>query len=278
MTHRSQKHLVNAPAVRLLRGMEETFCWFDDALNRFQRELVALPQLTQRLSTRDSYPINISERLDKIKSEIRTFESDLRRSGRVWEVNRDCTNITSTDLPPSERSALQTINQHFVTVTDKIQDAATAIAETLDARVADHADVIWDYEMDATCHFVLRQDDPGFAQNSDNFLASRELFIQPFADSDAEQWKFIGCDWPEGFADDPMPHGLLFHELHHDRSTFGVSPRQSLEEIQRIGDVWVDLIVKFQFYFDVVQGKWVKALHTRGEDNIRVYAQELQTR
>jgi hypothetical protein len=275
MTNRPQKIKLSGPANRLFLGMTETFYWFDDALKRFQQELAALPELTLVLSTQDIYPINISERLEKIKSEIRAFESDLRKSRNVSTVRRDHAFVRSTDLPPHEQSALQSINQHFVTVTDQIKKEATAIGKTLDARLADHSDVMWDYEMEATCHFALRDDDPGYAENSDNFLASRELFIHPCEDDEPEQSTFIGPDWPEGYVDDPMPHGRLFHELHHRKSVFNKGPQQNLKDIQRIGDVWIDLVVKFQFYYDLVQGKWVKEFRTCDEDDARVYATAL---
>ena len=166
---------------------------------------------------------------------------------------------------------MQAINQHFVTVTDQIQGEASALAKKLDARLVDRTDLLWDYEMEATCHFVLREDDPGYSEDSDNFLASRALFIHPAKD-DAGRWKFGGQDWPEGYVNDPMPHGMLFHEVHHCESHHGESPSQNLKDIQRVGDVWMNLTVCYQFYYDLVQGKWVKSFNTiAGNDGDREY-------
>ncbi len=64
-----------------------------------------------------------------------------------------------------------------------------------------------------------------------------------------------------------MPHGRLFHALLMDYDFQSDHPQVNLPDILRIGSVWFDLVVRYQFYYyDMIISKWIKTF-SRTEDD-----------
>ena len=152
-------------------------------------------------------------------------------------------------------------------ITKGIETSAGDIGVKLEARLKDRSDRLSDYEIDAEFSFLLREDDPSFSDDHDNTLASRDLSIHE-PTNDNTDWKFYGDDWEKGYEFDPFPHGPLFHELRYRDSRKRDSPPLGLRDILKVSHVWVDLVVRYQFYFDVVNGQWIKKTESGESDGL----------
>jgi len=126
-------------------------------------------------------------------------------------------------------------------------------------RVSDINDPLDDYEIDATLYFTLREDDPEFDEDDDNFLAQRKFTLKHF---DRESGLGDGYDYRETIRHFPgdlneVSHCWLFHDL-YDHSYCLQQPALNLQDCLRVGSIWVDVAVRHQATLDIKSGKWQK--------------------
>lgn len=129
---------------------------------------------------------------------------------------------------------------------------------SLDTRVSDPNDPLDDYEIEATLYFTLGEDDPEFDEDSDNFLARRQIGL-----------KRLHRDWGLGDGQDhrepvrhfpgdlnKVSHCWLFHDL-YDHSYGLEQPSLTLQDCLRVDSIWVDVAVHHQATLDIKTGKWL---------------------
>ncbi len=253
---------MSVPSVsQSLVGLQDALLWFLETLQRVRCELKADPGALQLLATLEDYPIDLLQRLDAIEQEVRHFRCSLQSSHWSMSLTARASALQdrSNGLLDGDADRLQYQNEQFEKIASQIEEAASQIASDLDERLTDSTDRLWDYEMDATVNFILRESDAGHSQDSDNRLGSLDLTIHEI-DGQPGKWVLPGSDWPEGTVFYPIPHGRLFHALGRDSDDFAKFPPLSMPDILRIGEAWVDVVVRYQFYFDVDQSRWVKGL------------------
>ena len=149
-------------------------------------------------------------------------------------------------LADSEIAQLVALNRRLSGISNHIRQVKDEVTPLLQAKVADPNDLMMDYEIDAVIDYVLREDDPDYAPDDDNILTTRHLSLSVDLPSDA-------MDWSESIMQTDLrakPHCWLFHDL-YDHDYGRESPRVPFRDCLRIGHIFVDVIVRQQYEFQV---------------------------
>ncbi len=140
-------------------------------------------------------------------------------------------------------------------ISEFMHQTADAIRPVMQAKTADNLDPIYDYEIEAKLDFALRDDDPEYDEDSENYLSSRSETLRFDRNED-----YLNDDWrgsltPEAFLSEPL--SWLLHSL-TEQSYGPKGPRVQLKNCLRIGKVFLDVQVWYQYVFDLDEGKWIK--------------------
>ncbi|PPD55095.1 MAG: hypothetical protein CTY12_01945 [Methylotenera sp.] len=81
-------------------------------------------------------------------------------------------------LSTEESARLLQLNRHLATLEDFLTGLADTIEPAIIDKKSDPNDPMADYEMEATLHYTLREDDHEWSDDSDNFLTTREVFLK----------------------------------------------------------------------------------------------------
>lgn len=152
----------------------------------------------------------------------------------------------STPLSDSEVNHVLRLNRQLTDLTRFLISAADDVTPRLEAKLADPNDPMQDYEIDARIDYVLREDDPEYAQDDDNILTTRTEPIQLLFEHNGTDWGYK----PMQAGLTAEPHCWLFHDL-YDMSYGRESPKVSLRDFLRIGTILVDVTILQQYAFDV---------------------------
>src|ERR1035437_4790279 len=173
----------------------------------------------------------------QLQSEVNDlYESDARAALRPLTV----------PLTESEISQLLVLNRRLLNITRYLQTVVDDVKPRLDAKVADPNDPMYDYEIDARLDYQLREDDPDYAEDDDNYIATRTEPIK-------EPW---GWEREDHSSSSSLPSALLVEPhcwLFEDLYSIGYgvkSPRLSFRDCLRIGRIFVDVQVWQQYQFD----------------------------
>lgn len=148
-----------------------------------------------------------------------------------------------TPLSESEISALRRVNDQLRALTVEMKEEALRQVQILEGRVADSTDPVDDFCIDVEVKFILSDDDPEYREDDDNILASRSYL---FGRKSAELWG--DTRWEEQGRDFGVKnHCYLFHEL-YDHGYGSGQHKIGMRDILRIGDAWVDVVVRNQMY------------------------------
>ena len=181
-------------------------------LQSLSNQLEVLVIVDSRLLGENSYPANLSE------IEVT----------RLLQLNR----------------RLSELEHFFVSI---MQEAELAMK----AKVSNAKDPMEDYEIELKIDYVLREDDPEYEEDDDNYLTSRSLVLENLLKEKDEEGKII--DWAESFAPEFLhtePHCWLFHDL-YDHSYGPESPSLSFENCARIGKIFVEVQIRQQYEIDL---------------------------
>lgn len=118
-------------------------------------------------------------------------------------------------------------------------------------------DPLDDYEIDATLYFTLREDDPEFDEDEDNFLAQRRFSLKhldrEWGLGDGHDHRETILHFPGGLNE--VSHCWLFHDL-YDHSYCLRQPALNLQDCLRVGSIWVDVAIRHQVTLNIKSGKW----------------------
>ena len=255
----SEKIAVSDCTRHRLQSMKRTMYWFKERVKEFHREYSEDAETLLMLSSLEDYPFELLDELKKVEQAISQFEKGflMSKRGLRWKWLANKRQILSTDLPASEVTQLKNINVEFEKVTAEIGKYGSEIGSMLDSKLADASDCLSDYDIDAKLVFELREDDTGYAEGSDNILKSLNLTMHQRGGPGAG-WEIAGVDWPNGYEAETMSHGRVFHDLLMDYEHLSEHPPMNLTDMFRIGRIWCDIVVSYQYYYDMKEKKWVK--------------------
>ncbi len=232
-------------AIHGVRGMWDTFYWINEAMKRHIQEFTAQPAILTQLKSLDDGAIDLIARLEQLRSDANKLKLDILTAGsalRIAELESPSHATREADLSVDELTALRLMNTRLDEVGRKIKDATEQVESDLDARLANLGDQLRDYEVDVKLDFYLKNDDPGFS-GDDNTVSRVEFLVGDPTDQ-----------YPDGYLD-AMPHGQVFHTLHY----YGGYDRSEVDyrDMLRIGTVWVDVVVRHQYEYDLTTGRWI---------------------
>lgn len=248
------------PTRYVLESLNETLYWFKQKLERVESSLSQDSDALEILRSLKHFPIDLPAELLRVAQSLSDLEVNMRNSFSEmnWKNHEGFSRGRTTELPPCDQHQLQNINASLNDIASFIDDRSTEIGKSLDGCLANEEDPLWDYEMDAELSFIARADDHVHGEVSDDMLTALKMRLFEEQADASPHWVLSGSDWPDGYEFEPMPHGRIFHELlrHSEESSRG--PPLTLKEILRIGFVWCDVVVRYQFYYDITTGEWAK--------------------
>jgi hypothetical protein len=241
-----------------LQLMRDACNWFGDQVKLFQSAVSKDPESLNKFATMERRPCDLLVELKNVEQSVNIFSRHIYRCQRElrMEQHSGIKRLFSTELTADEVNRLGCINTYFEQIATHIDATATEIGQVLDVRLADDADRLWDYEMDAKMNFVLRQDDPSNSDESNIFLTELDLLMHE-PDGPAPDWEIHSNDFPD--ESDLMHLGRIFRKLLDPSEVTKNLPSADRKDILRIGGVWCDLVVTYQFYYDITLGKWIKS-------------------
>lgn len=196
--------------------------------------------IPDRLSTLQLAATNCIQSLDVLAEEIRTaFEADA--ASKIHE--------STHALSESEIPQLLQLNRQLSNITQHLRQVAQDAIQRLELKNADPNDPMFDYEIEARIDYVLREGDPDYCENDDNYLTRRseDLKCNHHLDRDTDPLPFLPAALPES------TYCWLFRDL-YDRGYGPESPMLSLKDCLRIGNIFVDVQITQQYVFDAQGG------------------------
>ena len=240
------------------RAMWHTFYWIDQALQHHIREFEAQPELLAQLAAQAHNPIDVVARLEQLRQAASQLKRDLDRAKGHWKWLQDALNDKEPpfeELSPEQTAHLKRLDEQLNDVMQHIRQTAQAIDAPLAGPLADPANRLVDRNLDVKFAFILREDDLAHDDGDDNLVAE----VDDSAGDPGEDPYFIWLDssWPDGYdCTFPMPHGGLMHQLRlYGGYEMG---RVDYRDLLRIGTVWVDVVVAYQYLYDLTTGQWIK--------------------
>jgi hypothetical protein len=219
--------------------------------------LYAIRRIERRLSDPDEihHPSIANLNQDLVVS--RKHADDLLAKVNALANIDEIASAQTNDIPlnDDEINGLLNLNRHLKDVSTHLKAVSNDVTPRLEAKLADPADPMTDYEIEVEIAYVLREDDPEYDDNDDNYLTERY--------ESAKREAFTVNDFNRTFSEAPWlgPHCYLLHDL-YDRSYGQTKPALSLRDCLRIGRIYVDVQVWQQYYLDVITGKWEKSYRT----------------
>jgi hypothetical protein len=204
-------------------------------------------QLQNRFAELPSEYANLRSALGACQNSLQFLQAEVKALFEADTISR--LRISMAPLAEDEVSQLVALNRQLMDVTQHIRSVADDVRPRLQAKLADPDDPMVDFEIDARIDYVLREDDPDYAEEDDNYLSTRTESVKELPVLD---WECPpGSDVPLGLKAEP--HGWLFHDLYsvgYGRE----SPRLSFKDCLRIGTILIDVQVSQQYRFDVATG------------------------
>jgi hypothetical protein len=148
---------------------------------------------------------------------------------------------------------LRSLNRKLWAIQRHLSVASSTIRSSLQDKLADSADLMCDYEIVAKIDYAMREDDPGWLDDDDNFLASRDISLRNRNNREDNRW---ANDWTiKGSL--PQLEGDQVCWLMHDLvdHSYAESPCLSARDCLRIGSIYLDVQVSYQYAFEVGRGE-----------------------
>lgn len=246
MTPNTGNLAFNKLRIQGVRSMRDTFYWINETLEHHIREFQEQPEILSALSEKSNYGggVDLIERLETLREDAEKLYKDIKNSSGKYNLKFYKNQKKFKDFSPTQVDTLRNINTHMRNISQVVGSITKTISETLDIPLENKTDKLWDYKVDVEMAFILREDDAAFSESSDNFIAKTEPFL------------FDDNEWADGYEDFILPHCDVFHDLYF-YGGFEKSP-MDYEDMERIGSVWVDVIVRHQYLYDLTTGKWIK--------------------
>ncbi len=168
-------------------------------------------------------------------------------------------NTHGTPLRTDEVARLLQLNRYLKKMEALLKTVTATLRPALAAKIANPADPMGDYELEAQMHYTLREDDTAWRGDSDNFLTSRQALLkhgcyQLANGADHRVWM------PRMEALNTEPHCWSFNDLWENE--YGPdNPSVPLRDCLRLGSVWVEVVIRQQYCLHLDSGEWVQENH-----------------
>jgi hypothetical protein len=152
-------------------------------------------------------------------------------------------------MSPQDCNTLLALNRQLKELTHHLKAVAHEVIPQLEAKLAAPYDPMYGYEIDAHIAYQLREDDPAYDDQDDNYLSVRHEPLK------RRLWMEIEINAGDDRPNTPAllnrePHCWLFHDL-YDHSYGPEAPCLPYDECLRIGRIVVDVQVRQHYIFDV---------------------------
>ena len=165
------------------------------------------------------------------------YEADKTLQAHWWNEKR---------LTDTETIQLLALNRRLRAIDPLLKSIAEDVTPRLEAKLLDQNDPMYDYEIEVRLDFILREDDPDYAEDDDNILTTR-----------SESLKYLRSDgtlnYSEGIGPDALEaehHCWRFHDL-YDHDYGEDAPHLSLHDCLRVGKIYIDVQVWQQYDIDL---------------------------
>lgn len=148
------------------------------------------------------------------------------------------------------------LNRRLAEIEHLLDQVKQDVQPELLSKVADEGDPMSDFELEAKINYVLKESDPDWDDDSDNILTSRRNGITFGKGVEKMSSERDFCEHMPGL--EPIsvePHCYLFHDL-YDHSYGMAEQRLSFEECARVGEIWIDVVIRQQYFMNVETGEW----------------------
>ncbi len=148
-------------------------------------------------------------------------------------------------LNAEERTFLMTINERLKQLEEQFLPMMNAKGKELQARVADPADWMQDFNLNIVFTFYLREDDPEYEEDDDNILMQIEEIIFDYNDQYRDDFGFgitsTSTHYFSEFRDDfeGQHHCYMYQELY-------AHSYLEWSDLLRIGDIYVEIKIEEQ--------------------------------
>lgn len=194
--------------------------------------------------------VELGPALDRVTAAVGGVENLIERLADEADRGRESGNFSVR-----ETRRLEHLNRVMNKVSQFMHQTADVIRPGMDAKVEDDFDPMFDFEIEAKIDYQLREDDSEWDEDSDNYISSRSEML-----SRDKKERELKEDWRYGLTPEPFknePLSWLLHSL--TEHSFGENaPRVRPRDCLRIGTVFMDIQVWWQYAFDVDSGKWIK--------------------
>ncbi len=185
---------------------------------------------------------DISRLVSTLFDDLEKFEHHLHTEDNERDANEDV-------------QKLLLLNRNLTALQQFMAETSQVINAAMTHKLQDIADPMDDYEMECVLHYTLRENDPEWSDDEDNFITTRTYDVKHESVlTEAEDWR---NHMPGMALLNSEPHSWLFNDLHGH--CYGMGMRNvSLGDCSRIGSVWLDLVVRQQYWMDLENGTWIR--------------------
>lgn len=214
----------------------------------------AVAEFPAELSKLNAAVAGCLQSIERLQQEV----GDLLESDALAELR-----IPFAALTAAEERQLLALNRQLLDVTRHLRTVVDDVNPRLEAKRADPSDLMYDFEIEVRIDYQLREDDPDFVEDDDNFLTTRTASVKPslfhLEDEVCEQ-SYL----PAGLLVEP--HCALFHDLYgHDHGV--EAPSLSFKDCLRIGRIFVNVQIWQQYEFNAQSAQPCDAKRRRSGDN-----------
>ena len=219
-----------------------------DDLDALWDDLSAMRRSIRR-SRYEAFPLLI-EKLNRLEEAVEDASSSVKQA---IEASRSA--VAPAERYGPDNQCIREFDALLRKLTDQIKLECAKAQQSLDERIADPNDPIGDFEIDVRIDYIADEKAIGYSENSDNCLTTRHY---PMRQVFPEESGLLDGEWeiPNGSEIDKWPQGCwIFHDL-VDHSYGPKNPRLALRKIDDIGAIWIEVIVRQQYWLDTQTGKW----------------------
>jgi len=206
---------------------------------------------------------DLIKEIQRLNSHANMYTQFMKNINVIFSENRHVQE-NSARFTDSEVERLMMLNRRLGEIETLIHDTSHELWSESIGKIENQNNLMGDFEIDTKIDFILRDDDPEASEDSDNILTTREVFVY-YPDKEAVGKEIV--DFRESCNGDTdqlaaEPHCYLFHDL-YDHSYGVEQPSVPLRDCLRIGSLWIDVIVRQQYFFDLDTGRWDKSIGDR---------------
>ena len=208
------------------------------------------PKTREQLSSLLHQSYRAEKLLQGIHKDLDALYDSLRSDGDRFDLDQ------GGEFNLDETEQLLRLNRHLSRMERDLNSISLETCSALQRRLADPEDLMTDFEVDISSSFILRESDPAWAEDSDNFLATRSTPVPRLEAPFSENVDF-GEKGRGPASLDSEAHCYSFRDI-TDHCYGPDNPQVSLRDCLRLGTVWVDVVIRQQYWLNLDTGEWEK--------------------